>query len=106
MKTVATGSTLINLNEHQRSLLTASRVVISDVHSNLKSYHNHDHLVNENSDYWIYLRDYYKDYFTDIFETIVKMKHTIKRILLCKRLSNETFIEIDLADDRNVLIIL
>ena len=47
-----------------------------------------------------------RDYFTDIFETIVKMKHTIMRILLCKRLSNEKFIEIDLVDDRNVLIIL
>ena len=43
---------------------------------------------------------------SDIFDTIVKMKHTIRRILLCKRLSNEKFIEIHLADDRNVLIIL
>ena len=68
----------------------------------IKSYHNHDHLVNEK----IYLRGYYKDYFTDIFETIVKMKHSIKRILLCKRLSNEKFAEIDLVGDRNVLIIL
>ena len=28
------------------------------------------------------------------------MKNTIKRILLCKRISNEKFIEIDLADDQ------
>ena len=36
-----------------------------------------------------------------------KMKHTIKRILMWKRLSNEKFVGIDLlADDRNVSTIL
>ena len=33
-----------------------------------------------------------------------KMKYTIKRILLCKRLSDKKFIEIDLADNQTILL--